>query len=141
MRSGECQRQLQRARGGVPGNKVLQRGRDVETVHAAMLNDLVSELGRDIARPALGGVECDDASRIGILTVDQVGQDLPAIGALLVRLAPGAAEALAEIIKHQVDVDVVGRGWRNRGNAFTETPQQYCGDRQESPRLRIKNFR
>jgi hypothetical protein len=104
----------------VPGDKVL-RGWDAEAVQAAMLNDLVSELGQTSGDQPSAVLNAD-ASRIGILIVDQVRQDLAPIGALLGGFAPSAAEALAEIIKYQVDVDVVGRAIEGE-ERNTETPQ------------------
>jgi len=39
------------------------------------------------------------------------------IGTLDVGLAPGAAETLAEIIEHQIDLAIIGKGSSYRGRA------------------------
>jgi hypothetical protein len=61
-----------------------------------------------ILRPAHGRVERDHVDRIGIRTAPRGDADhCLAVGSLLVNLALGAAKAFAEVVQHQVNLDVI----------------------------------
>jgi hypothetical protein len=65
---------------------------------AAALPQLAGDLLGDVARPPGGGVEGDDPHRAAILPLHQVPDQNRALGILLRRLAPRAAQ-LAEIFE------------------------------------------
>jgi hypothetical protein len=77
----------------VPPQKLFQRRRYLAPIRAA-LTQLLCHLLRRISRPAFAGVEADDPDRVAVLTIQEVAQQRAAIGILLVRLAPSAAEAV-----------------------------------------------
>jgi hypothetical protein len=61
---------------------------------------------RDVARPALGGVEADYADRVFVLPLEHVHDDRFKDGALDSGFAVGAAVA-AEVVQDDVDVLVI----------------------------------
>jgi len=67
---------------------------------------LVGDVLRHIARPALGGVEGDDAESVAVLPGDEVADDRLAVSLGDVCLNLGFAQ-LAEVVDDQVDRDVL----------------------------------
>jgi hypothetical protein len=59
-------------------------------------------LGRDVLRPALGGIECDDPDRIVILAAKEINDHGFQIGGLDVRLPIGAPFA-AKIVDNEIN--------------------------------------
>jgi len=53
----------------VAGNEFYQKGRQIARQFGAAPAQLVGNVFGDVARPALGGVEADDANRIAVLTI------------------------------------------------------------------------
>ena len=53
----------------VAGNEFDQGGRQITRLFGTAPAQLVGNVFGDVARPALGGVEADDANRIAVLTV------------------------------------------------------------------------
>ena len=69
---------------------------------------LVGDVLGDVARPALGGVEGDDAQRIAILAIDQVADQRLPIRSVWVGLWLGLAKPGSEVFKHQIGVRPFG---------------------------------
>ena len=69
---------------------------------------VVGDILGHIPRPALSGVESNDADRRGILALEQVADQRSAIGLGFIRFAPGAAKPAAEIIEDEIDVSAEG---------------------------------
>jgi hypothetical protein len=88
----------------VPPQDVPQAGRDLAALGAA-LDEFARDLEAHIARPTPGGIEGDDADWIYVLAVEQVADDSRTVR-LFVGLAPGAADAAAEIVQHKIDIPV-----------------------------------
>ena len=73
---------------------------------------IFSDLGGDIAGPALGGIEGDDANRITVLAGQQVPDDRFVIRCFRLDLAPNPAESTTEIVHHQIDARLTARNDR-----------------------------
>src|SRR5882757_7200492 len=82
-------------------------------------NEAQGDIGRDVARPAFGGVEADDAYGVVVLAGHQVLDDGFQIGRLEIGLAPHQAVS-AEIVHHQVDIPIIVPG-NDRRRPITQT--------------------
>jgi len=65
---------------------------------------VVGDILGHIPRPALSGVESNDAGRRGILALEQVADQRSAVGVGLIRFAPEAAKPVAEVIEDEIDI-------------------------------------
>jgi hypothetical protein len=107
------------AKGFVPREKVLEARRDLACLKLAAPAEFLSDVGRDVARPAFGGVEADDADGLRILPVEQVLDDGLEVRGLDIGFAVGAP-APTEIVHYQADVLIVV-SWHNRGRPICVT--------------------
>ena len=82
-------------------HKCPHRGRHFVVFHKAP-PQLIGNIFGDVAGPALGGVEGDDACRIAILAAHEMLDQHLAEGHLLVGLPPGTAPATAKIVQYQI---------------------------------------
>ena len=80
--------------------------------------DLPCDNFRDIFRPMLGGVECDDSDRVAVLAGHQIADGGFEIGLLYICLAIGAAQP-SEIIEHEMDGLIITARYYRRDNART----------------------
>jgi hypothetical protein len=80
----------------VPREKAREARRDLACVKLAAPAQLLCDIGRNISRPSLSGVEADDADGLRILPVEQVLDDGLEVRRIDIGLAPGAT-ASAEI--------------------------------------------
>ena len=87
-------------------DKVLKEERNVALLLIATETKLMRNLGRNILRPALCGIERNDPDRVFVLACEQIGGDRFQIGSLEVGLRPDAAR-LSEIIRYQVNRMIV----------------------------------
>ena len=88
---------------------------------------LLGDVGRDVTRPAFGGVEADDAYGVVVLAGHQVLDDGFQIGRLEIGLAPHQAVS-AEIVHHQIDIPIIVPGNdRRRPITQTRTPLDRTG--------------
>ena len=78
------------------------------------LQDLFGDIFGDIARPAFGSVESNHPHGAIELAAHQIGDDGFPVGLFFVDLAPASA-AFAEIVQHQINIDVIRQGRRDRG--------------------------
>jgi hypothetical protein len=101
-------------------DKIHQRWWNVEAVQTAALGNLIGKFLARVARPTFSRVESDNAGRVRILTVDEVGDERAPVGTLFISLAPSSAEPCAEVIEHQVNISIIGRGRGKEG--ITQTP-------------------
>jgi len=90
-------------------------------------SQLVGDIDRHITRPALSGIEGDDANRLVVLAREQVvDQGIP-ISGVFVSLAPGSrAKCRAKIIQHEIGVLLwpMGRdGWPGTQNELHNANQ------------------
>lgn len=85
---------------------------------------LAGDLLRYVAGPALRCVEGDHAHRVGILSLEEIADHGLAVGPVLIDLAP-VAPALAEIVQHDIHVDIIGQGRRDRGQATYDASSEY----------------
>jgi hypothetical protein len=84
----------------VPVYERFKRPRNVEAIPAALIGNQSRYFYRHIPRPALGGIECDHLDRIGIMSIQQVGDKRFTVAPIFVGFAPGSSDRLPEIIQH-----------------------------------------
>jgi hypothetical protein len=104
----------------VPRDEALDTGRDLAHLQIAPAAQFLCDIGGNILRPALSGVEADDADGVRILAVEQVLDDGHEVGCLDIGLAPGATEPATEIAHDQADVSILV-SWHNRGRPICVT--------------------
>ena len=114
----QAKRELAR-KGFVPREKAREARRDLACLKLAPAPQLLCDVGRNIPRPSLSGVEADDADGLRILPVEQVLNDGLKVRGLDIGLAIGAAAA-AEIAHDQADVSILV-SWHNRGRPICVT--------------------
>jgi hypothetical protein len=76
--------------GFVAREKALEAGRDLAHLEPAPTAQLLGDVGGNILRPALSGVEADDADGVRILAVEQALDDGLEVGCLDISFAIGA---------------------------------------------------
>ena len=90
-------------------HKVLNGCWHVPQLKITAAPNLLGDVGRDILRPAFGGVEGDYANRIAVLTPKQTKDDVFQIGRLNVSFAVRPA-ATTKIVHYDVDGLIVAVG-------------------------------
>jgi len=103
-----------RRSGSVSCEEALQRFRHFAQLQIAPAPQLGRDIGGNVPRPALGAVESEDADRVLVLALEQVGDNGFEIGRLEVGFAPDPAQP-AQIVHHQVDIMVIPAGDDRRG--------------------------
>ncbi|MCS3896081.1 hypothetical protein M2171_005214 [Bradyrhizobium japonicum USDA 38] len=88
----------------------------------------VGGLGSRIPRTPFDGIEGYNSDRIGVLAGQEILQDGLEVGVSLIRLAPGATGARAEVFKHQIDVAVEAVGRHDRGRGTHTLLRYYKGE-------------
>jgi hypothetical protein len=90
-------------------DEVLQRCRHVAQLQIAAPAQLDRDVGGNIARPALDGIEGENAYRVFVLALEQVHDHDLEVGCLTVGFAPDPAKP-AQVVHHQVDIMVIPTG-------------------------------
>ena len=99
--------------------KAREARRHLARLELAAPTEFLSDVGRDVARPAFAGIEADDADGLRILPVEQVLDDGLEVGSLDIGLAVGPTPP-AEIVHDQADVSILV-SWHNRGRPICVT--------------------
>jgi hypothetical protein len=73
----------------VPINECLQACWHFRRLKVTAPTNFIGDILGDIARPAFDGIEADDADRVVVLTVQEVGDHSLQVGCLDFSLAPG----------------------------------------------------
>ena len=76
------------------------RRRKIAGLFGAASAELTGDVFRDIPRPALRGVETNDANRIAILAIRQICDDRFETGGIGVSFAPRLPDPAAEVVEH-----------------------------------------
>jgi len=87
-------------------DKILQEERNIPHLLIAASPDFVSDVGRDVLGPPLGGIETDDSDRALVLAAQEVGDHGVKIGVFRVGFRPNPAGA-AKVVEDHVDVLIV----------------------------------
>jgi hypothetical protein len=75
----------------VPFDKIRDRGGEFAHLQIAATAQFAGDIFGNVFRPALGGIEGDDADRVAVLAGQQVSNDGFEVGGFVIGFAPGAA--------------------------------------------------
>ena len=91
MRSDQPKGQLTSIRALVPFDKIRDRRGKIPHLQIAATAQFARDVFRNVFRPALGGIEGDDADRVAILAGQQVLNYRFEVGGFVIGFASGAA--------------------------------------------------
>lgn len=105
-------------------NEVLQLRWHLVVFDKATAQFVGDVLG-DVAAPAFGGIEGDDAHRVAVLAANEIADQHLASGAHFVGLAPSAAKPSTEVVEHEISV-LTGFSASVEGNWLATRDATYC---------------